>query len=267
MDNKTEQGGQMVTKLFSILEYMAKRKGQVHLQDLSAHLGIPQSTLLRYLNSMIREGYVYQDEETQRYALTWKICKIGNELNSPIAAKSIVSSYVIRLAQDMELGVATMVIRGYDGIYIDLIEDLTSFMASYLKIGSCPPLNATASGKVLLSQFSSAELEDFFTIKGLERLTSHTIVEKEKLLEELQRVREQRYALEIEECSDGVECVAVPIYDFNDRIYMALCVFGNAHITEPVYLKEQVLPKLSKYAKEVSLRLGCSEKKLESYTY
>lgn len=267
MENKTEQGGQMITKLFSILEYMSRRKGQVRLQELSTHLEIPQSTLLRYLNSMIREGYVYQDKDTMKYALTWKICKIGNELNSPLTAKCIVSPYVISLAQDTGMGATSMVMQGYEGIYVDLVDDPSTLLTSLVRLGNCPPLNATASGKVLLSQLSPSEWEDFYAVKGLEKLTPSTIVAKDKLTEELKKVKEQGYALEINECTEGVECVAMPVYDYNNRIYMALSVFKSAHITEPSYLKEMILPKLSECAKEVSFRLGCPESRLESYKF
>lgn len=264
MDNKNEQGGQMITKLFSILEYMSKRTGQVRLQNLAAHLDMSQSTLLRYLNSMIREGYVYQDKDTLGYALTWKICKIASELSSPLAAKCIVSPYVNHLSRDTGLGAAAMVMQGYEGIYVDLIDDPTTLLTSLVRLGNCPPLNATASGKVLLSQLSPLEFEDFYALKGLERKTSSTIVDRNQLMEELECVRRQGYALELDECTDGVECVAMPIYDYRNKIYMALCVFDSRHFTEPTYLKEQILPKLSKYAKEVSFRLGCSENQLKA---
>jgi len=267
MNNKTEPGGQAIAKLFAILEYMSKVRGSVRLQDISKHLEIPQSTMQRYLSSMVHLGYVYQDEESMRYMLTWKICRIGSKLSSPLSAKSIVSPYAIQLAQALNLATAVMVVQGYEGIYIDLIDDPSTLLISIARMGNCPPLNATASGKVLISQFTANELEDFIAIKGLEKCTVHTITDKEKLLEELERVRIQGYATEIEECSEGVECVAMPIYDFNDNIYMALSVFGKACITEPRVLHEQILPKLSQCAKEVSLRLGCSEKKLTSYKF
>ncbi|MCC8025704.1 MAG: IclR family transcriptional regulator [Clostridium sp.] len=257
----------MIKKLFSILEYMSKRTGQVRLQDLATHLNMSQSTLLRYLNAMIREGYVFHDKDTMGYALTWKICKIGSDLSSPLAAKCIVSPYVNHLCQDIGLGAAAMVMQGYEGIYVDLIDDPTTLLTSLVRLGNCPPLNATASGKVLLSQLSSLELEDFYTLKGLESKTPSTIVDRNKLMEELESVRTLGYALEIDECTEGVECVAMPIYDYRNKIYMALSVFDNKHITEPSYLKEQILPKLSKCAKEVSLRLGCSENQLKSYIY
>ena len=160
-----------------------------------------------------------------------------------------------------------MIAQGYNGVYLDLIDDPMTLVPSLMRIGKCPPLNSTASGKVLLSRLTPYELDEFVSVNGLVKNTEKTIVDKEGLVDELNRVRQQGYATEIEECSDGVECVAVPVYDFNDSVYMALCVFGNECITDPQRLHEQILPKLCSCAKEVSLRLGCSEAKLASYSF
>lgn len=265
MENKNEFGGQMLGKVFAILEFVAAARTPVRAQEISAYLRIPQSTTLRYLNSMIHYGYMYQDEYTQRYALTWKICKLNGQLNTPLAAKNIVSPYVSQLSQKLNYGAAAMIAREFDGIYIDLIDDPSTILTSMMTIGTCPPLNATASGKILLSRYSDQKIEEFIDAKGLIKRTEKTIDDKDRLLEELKRVRAQGYATEIDECTIGVECVAVPIYDYNDEIYMALSVFNKACITEPKLLHEVILPRLFESAREVSQRFGCSEEKLASY--
>lgn len=265
MENKTELGGQMITKFFSILEYMSKTKSPVRLQDISTRLDIPQATMLRYLTSMIRQGYVYQDRETLRYALTWKICRITNNLSSPLSAKSIVSPYVYELSSKLGVGAAAMMIQGYNGVYIEMIDEPSTLLTSILRLSNCPPLNSTASGKLLLSQFSPAELDDFINIRGLEQRTAQTIMDRAHLETELDAARKQGYALEVRECYDDVECVAVPVYDYNDKIYLALSVFDKRHLTEQSYLKNELLPVLFSVAAEISCRLGCSEKTLEKF--
>lgn len=258
MDNRRENGTQMISKTFAILEYMS-RNGSARLQEISSCLGIPQSTMLRYLNSMIHAGYIYQDQYTMRYALTWRICNLGENLNTPSAAKNIVSPYVIRLSQQLNVGAAAMIAHGFDGIYLDLIDDPSTILTSMMRIGNCPPLNSTASGKVLLSRYEDNEIERYIEERGLVRSTAETIVDKDRFLDEIHRVREMGYALEIRECSDDVECVAVPVYDFSGQIYMALSIFKKACITEPKVLHEKILPYLGHSAKEISERFGCPE--------
>ena len=157
----------MITKFFMILEYLSNRNQPVRIQDISTHLDIPQATMSRYLASMAREGYVFQDKESQRYKLTWKICKIAAKVSSPIAAKEIVSPYVYKLSSKYNIGSAAMMIMGYDGIYIELLDEASSYLDSVMRMSVCPPLNSTASGKILLSQFTAAEIDDFIAIKGL----------------------------------------------------------------------------------------------------
>lgn len=64
-------------KLLQILECIAGNKLPVRLQDLSEQVNMTQSTVLRYLNTLVNNNYVYQEEDTLRYALTWKIAAWG----------------------------------------------------------------------------------------------------------------------------------------------------------------------------------------------
>ena len=74
--------------------------------------------------------------------------------------------------------------------------------------------HGTGVGKVLLAGLDDAEVERRFGVPGaMSALTPHTVVDVARLLEDLADVRATGVAHEHEESTEGVGCVAAPVYD------------------------------------------------------
>jgi IclR family transcriptional regulator, KDG regulon repressor len=81
------------------------------------------------------------------------------------------------------------------------------------KIGKKAPIYCTASGKLLLSQFSDEKIEGILEGINFIKRTKNTIVDKESMLEEIKKIRINKYALDRIENEDGIICIAVPIFN------------------------------------------------------
>jgi IclR family acetate operon transcriptional repressor len=88
-----------------------------------------------------------------------------------------------------------------------------------LKPGYRGAAHARASGKVLLAFSDPRERNRYLGAHPLQPLTAKTITDSAQLLAELDQVRRQGYATEVEEFTEGVACCAVPILD--DGILLA----------------------------------------------
>ena len=73
-------------------------------------------------------------------------------------------------------------------------------------------LHASSSGKVLLATFDEERLERFLG-EPLEALTPATITTPRALRQELDRVREERYAATVDEMEEGLAGVSVGIFN------------------------------------------------------
>lgn len=82
-----------------------------------------------------------------------------------------------------------------------------------LKPGFHGVAHARASGKVLLAFAPAEERERYLATHPLEPITPHTITDISRLLTEIESVRARGYAIDDEEFSEGVGCIAVPIVD------------------------------------------------------
>ena len=253
---KNINSNQSSDKLLQILEALAKERLPVRLQDLSAKVGMSQSTVLRYLNTLQSSNYVYQEESTSRYALTWKICKLSENLNSNLGLRTITSPYITELVNKLNLGVCLVIEQNNECIYLDCVDASPSYQHTFQRIGKRAPMHATGSGKLLLSQRSSSQISDYIALCGLPQFTDHTITTAEALLKKLEEVRQTQVGMDEQECELGLICVSMPLYAYSGTMIAALSVFGNMDRMSRERIDNEILPALKEATTAISHHLG-----------
>lgn len=256
MANQERQASLSSDKLLMILECIAESRMPMRLQDLAEHSGMTQPTVLRYLRTLQNAHYVYQEEDTLRYGLTWKLCRLTDNLNSYLGLRNIANPFVNRLANVLQLGVCLVVDRDGQCVYLDCVDHPSPLYTPPQYIGKQAPMHATGSGKMLLSSYSAMQVEEYLASHRLEQFTESTITDKERLLEELETVRRRGYALDDQECEPGLKCISYPLRNYTGRICAAISVFGNTDDMSEEFLEEVVQPELSRAAETISGRLG-----------
>lgn len=156
-------------------------------------------------------------------------------------------------------------IQGIDAYYLDAIDKPSAIISSLMRIGKGAPLHCSGSGKIFLSQFSTAQLDSYIATKGLTRLTENTITSKNALLEELASIRKNGYAIDREECDPGVTCISVPVYNYTDKITAAMSVFDSTSLLTPER-KHSALIELQYHATIISKLLGCSDYPIPAFS-
>lgn len=245
-------------KLLQIIEYMSARRLPVRLKDISDDLQISQPTVLRYLRTMCNQGYVYHDDHTGFYAMTWKICRLSSSLESNLVLRSMAGSLLGEFANRHNLGILLAVEREGSLVYLDLVGAPHGSVNTMLRIGKDAPMHSTASGKILLSTMTLSRVNALLEEKGQVRLTSKTITDRDALLRELAKIQQQGYALDNEECEIGHRCVSVPLYDYTGTVAAAISAFDSADRLTDEMIQEVALPALKTLSEEISFRMGYS---------
>jgi IclR family acetate operon transcriptional repressor len=89
----------------------------------------------------------------------------------------------------------------------------------------------------------------------LERLTRHTLTSVKQVRRELEKVRDQGFALDREECEEGACCIAVPIVNARGDVEAALGISAPATRLPPRRVDELV-PIMLRTGRELSVQLG-----------
>lgn len=254
---KERQYNKSSTRLLTILECLSNNNMPMKLQDIASETDMSQSTVLRYLYSLKDENYVYQDEDTSRYALTWKVCQLSDTMNSFISLRNMANPFINRIANQLGLGSCLVVEQNNECLYLDYIG-APNFLSPQ-RIGNIAPMHATGSGKVLLSQYSEAQFSKFLKKKGLPACTDRTITDPKVLKKELNKIEKQGFGMDEEECELGMRCISMPLRDYTGKIVASMSVFGNVEEMNDTVVQQSIYPLLSDATKVISERLGYRE--------
>jgi DNA-binding IclR family transcriptional regulator len=103
----------------------------------------------------------------------------------------------------------------------------------------------------------ATEIDRIIEQKGLPSRTAHTIRETEPFKSHLDGVRKTGYALDNEEHSEGVRCVAAPIHNMDGEVIAAISVSAPAIRVTLDAAKRSVKNLVVETAHKISQQLGC----------
>jgi DNA-binding IclR family transcriptional regulator len=223
---KRTKSNQSVEKVLQIIEVMAQNKGPMRLQDIANQIGQPASSVIRFLNTLMKYGYVDQDPDTSKYSLSMKFCKIGDMVSSQFSVRDLVRPYLFELSEKCGESVCLAVEQNMEAVYLDVADGPNTIIKVMQRIGHRAPLHCTGVGKLLLLNYSITEIDRLIQEKGLVKLTENTIVEKSELLAELNKIRQSGYAVDNEECEIGARCIAAPLLDYSGKVIASFSITG-----------------------------------------
>ncbi len=241
---------QSAERIFLIMETLAAN-GPMGLMELSNCLNLHKSTVHRFLTSLICMGYARQDEDTQKYMLSYKIVGLSGQLLDKIDILPIAHQYMKQLAELSQETVHLVQRDGNDIIYIDKVESKVSSIRMVSQIGMIHPMYCSGVGKAILSTLSLEEVTKIWNESVIEKKTENTIVTLDGLLDVLDKVRENGYAMDDEENEMGVRCIAACIYDYRGKAKYAFSV--SAPVSR---MSDERIKELSTYVLKVKSELS-----------
>lgn len=244
-----------VAKVFQILEAVVSHQAQgLAYSEVVAQTQLPKATAHRVLKSLASMGYLRFDAEAGRYFGDLKLAALGSAVTSHFDLQRYVRPYLLQLRADTTHTCNLGVLSGDAGVYLDKLESTRAFgIKLYSEIGKRFPLHCTGMGKTLLAGMPSAERRKILA-RRLEAFTPHTITDPDALERELRDVQRRGYALDRQEITRGIMCVAAPVRDATGRTVAAVSVAFPAYIDEERGIKDEVRA-VTECAAAISTRL------------
>ena len=242
---------QSVDRALTILGILA-RLGEAGVTEIAAELGVHKSTAFRLVATLESHGMVEQNEERGKYRLGVGVLRLAGATTARLDVVQEARPICRKLAADSGETVNIAVLSDRSALYLDQVAG-QSALQSHNWVGQHIPLHATSNGKVLLSGLDDAALDE--VLGGLSRYTAVTITRKSRLREEIKLVREQGYAVAVDELEVGLTAAAAPIRNAHGDVIASMSVSGPTFRLTPERV-EGVLPQLVDAALEVSHRLG-----------
>ncbi|MFC6151864.1 MULTISPECIES: IclR family transcriptional regulator [Mumia] len=249
--NEPSGGVQSVDRALTILEILA-RVGEAGVTEIAGELGVHKSTAFRLVSTLESHRLVEQTTERGRYRLGVGVLRLAGATTARLDLVQEARPVCVQLAADTGETVNLAVLSDRSALYLDQVAG-SSALQPHNWVGQHIPLHATSNGKVLLSGLDDTRFKD--TVGSLSSYTAKTITTKPALREALAEVREQGYAVAVDELEDGLAAAAAPVRNAHGDVVASMSVSGPSfRLTEERLAR--VIPELVAAAAEVSHRLG-----------
>ncbi len=246
-----------VEKALRILEYVISKNDGVRIQDVAEYMKITPPAAYKHLETLLKCGYVSKNPYSLKYHASYKIVELGTMVLRNVQVREVAHPFLVDLMERTGMTVHFALKDGFDGVYVDKVESART-IPTVSRVGMKMRLYSTAFGKAILAFLPAEELQNYLNQVTLVKQTPNTITDKEKLLEELARVREKGYAVDREENEPGITCVGSPVFDFTGKVIGGISVTGAASAFSD-QLIAIVSQEVMKTAREISRRLGAKE--------
>lgn len=214
---------------------------ELTLSDVARRAGITRAAAGRFLRTLEQLGYVRGDGRL--FALTPRVLELGFSYLSSLSLPEIVQPHLERLSHDVDESVSAAVLDGDDIVYVARVPT-RRIMSVRITIGTRFPAYATSMGRVLLAGMTDAALDARLEASVLPALTERTLTDPGALRGELERVREQGYAVVDGELEPGLRSVAVPLHGRRGDVVAAVNVSTSATRDSVEHVVAEYLPRL-----------------------
>ena len=137
---------QVAERLFQVIERLAEN-GPMGIMDLSAELGFHKSTTHRLVTSLQYMGYIRQDEESLKYALSLKFLEIGSKILEQTNMASLIHPSLKKLSEQTGETVHLVRREGTEAVYIDKVSPQSARSAWCRELGAGSRYTAPVSAK------------------------------------------------------------------------------------------------------------------------
>jgi DNA-binding IclR family transcriptional regulator len=254
-DQQAQHVVKSAARVFEIFGLLVNHPDGLSLTQICAELQLPKSSAHALLNTMVVHDYLREGLRERTYRLGPALFELGSAY---IASTNLVSDgwEIVRTTARMcNETVHLAVLDGNEVLYVAK-EEGTNTIRMVSAVGKRFPAYATGVGKVLLANLSDAELIQRIPDDSiLPIITPNTVTNPSELRTLIATARNNSYALDYEESTPGLCCVAAPVYDAQGQIVAGMSIsVPNIRFTDERRI--QLLDLIRTQANSLSTILG-----------
>jgi len=251
---------QSVSKAFIVLEALAdSSKSELGISELTSILQWNRTTVYRFLQTLVDEGYVMLVSEGERYRLTFKLVELANKIVDNLDIRKISHPYMAELVEKWHLNTHLALLDGHEIVFLEAI-DYDKFLGTKFHIGRKAPVHATGIGKAIMSTWDNQTVERYLLNYEFQKYTPNTLTNKGSFEMDLFKLTQNGYGIDRGEFNYDTCCIAAPIKDINGEATAGISISGSENQLNSYPLKE-LGESIKESARKISIQLGYFEKK------
>ena len=250
-------------KVLLIFSTFTLDRPRLRLDEIAQKSGIPGSTLYRFLQVLLKDGYLVKDSPDQTYRLGPALLLLGRVAEVALDVRTFAIPWMDWLLE--KTGghpISVWVKFNMSRLCLESCERKGGGIKFSAHPGEIRPLYAGAAGKVLLAYMRESEVKAILQKVRLDRITPRTVTDPKRLLKQLANIRVHGYAYSEGEYVPGAFTISAPLLNIYGAAEACLSISGvlKGKHKPPV---DDLLRNLLEATHNISEKLGYIQKKSE----
>jgi DNA-binding IclR family transcriptional regulator len=214
-----------VPRALKVLEQIAGSQNGLNLTQLTRTLGYPRSTLHCLLVTLERVGYVRRASARGRYQCGSKLLELSGKVLACSSLREIAMPVLRALLRKTRLTVHMAVLERNQVTIIAQLAPAGNPLTTTL--GQRLEVHSTALGKAIAAHLNEARLTEIMSARALPAHNERTIVSPRRFRDELAATRQRGYAIDDEEDTIGIRCLAAPVLSDDKNPPISISLMGT----------------------------------------
>jgi len=233
-----------------VLQAFDAEHRRMTLSEVATCTEMDRAKARRLLLTLHALGFVKRS--ARQFELTPRVLQLGYAYQASNQYRIVIQQQLEAITEELGESSSLAVLDADDVVYVVRSAARHRLMAITLSVGTRLPAAYTSMGRVLLAQLSEVEVSAFLERVELEAFTVFSITSPAALKQEIDRVRENGYAIVDQELDSGLRSVAVPVFSGTGELVGAINISTNAARVDMETLKGVYLRRLEAAAAAVA---------------
>jgi len=227
---------------------------RMNLTDICKNVGIHKSKGYSILNTLLKFGLVQKDPAGKTYALGLGLISLSRRVLDSLNYSQAAGPFLEALARTTH-STALFGIISDDSVFVVAKQEAEKHISVTIRVGYRFHLTHGAHGKAIVAFLTREEQERLLAEQKLFFHGPSARLDRRRLKTELARCRERGFAFDMGELNPGINVIASPVFDVDERVIGCIFIMG----TFPESLIEEYGSAVGEGARQFSSMLG-SEK-------
>lgn len=215
---------QSLDRALEILKVLADGDG-LSLTEVAEASSQAPATVYRVLTTFQLHQMVAFQKDRQLWHVGQEAFRIGSAFLKRAdvveRARPVMRELMLDTGETANLAIAD----GAEVVFLSQVESHEHIRA-FFRPGTRGPIHASGIGKALMAYFPETTIERMLSRHEMEAFTSKTLTSREAILDDLAAIRRRGWAVDDEERTSGMRCIAAPIFNTHSEAVAGISISG-----------------------------------------
>jgi DNA-binding IclR family transcriptional regulator len=228
-------------RTLALLEYFRRTKASASVTEISAALGIPQSSTSVLLKSLVSLNYVEYDSGTRSFLPSYRVALLGDWIQRARFGDERITDIMDLLQADTGETIMLGQQTGAGLQYLHVVP--TTYRIQFMvHVGEIRPMSRTGLGQILLSRKPNSEIRAIVRRNNADESHVPAHFRETALIQEMEAIRQRGFSETKGRTTPGANTIGMLVRPSGKQSLLAIGIGGPIDRMEPK--RQQVIDAL-----------------------